>query len=210
MRNGFGLKVLHKFFNLPFLQLQKESLLTQLQKNEIETRNTIKELDKYSESDEANYTKFMEKLSKKRRDIADLNTNMPPTANIVINTNPLPQMANPIVKPITPEATISIVPTPIIINNPMTKIQGVKQNLSLPINTVENQGSIKSVANTNLVKNSNIVPQEKVPDVRKIQLNTISVEEFCPDGGQIDKHFLEDDQVVSSKNSPTEIEETER
>lgn len=41
MRNGFGLKLLHKFFNLPFLQLQKESLQRQIERNERETNTTI-------------------------------------------------------------------------------------------------------------------------------------------------------------------------
>lgn len=40
MRNGFGLKLLHRFFNLPFLQLQKESLLRQIERNERETLAT--------------------------------------------------------------------------------------------------------------------------------------------------------------------------
>ncbi|ENN73795.1 rab-like protein 6 [Dendroctonus ponderosae] len=78
MRNGFGLKLLHKFFNLPFLQLQKESLLRQIERNERETLATSQELDSYAESDEANYAKFLDNLVKKRRQVADSNANIPP------------------------------------------------------------------------------------------------------------------------------------
>lgn len=77
MRNGFGLKLLHKFFNLPFLQLQRETLLRQLERNEIETNATVQELDMYADSDEANYGKFLDNLVKKRREIADSNANIP-------------------------------------------------------------------------------------------------------------------------------------
>lgn len=55
MRNGFGLKYIHKFFNLPFLQLQKETLYKQLETNQEEIGVTLRELDFYAESDDANY-----------------------------------------------------------------------------------------------------------------------------------------------------------
>lgn len=77
MRNGFGLKLLHKFFNLPFLQLQRETLLRQLERNELETKATVQELDMYCDSDEANYSKFLDNLVKKRREMADSNANIP-------------------------------------------------------------------------------------------------------------------------------------
>ena len=57
MRNGFGLKILHKFFNLPFLQLQRDTLLKQLETNKNETELTINELDLYMESEDADYNK---------------------------------------------------------------------------------------------------------------------------------------------------------
>lgn len=71
MRNGFGLKLLHKFFNLPFLQLQRETLLKQLDTNEEETRLTTQELDLFQEGDDADYNKFLDNLVNKRRAIAD-------------------------------------------------------------------------------------------------------------------------------------------
>lgn len=55
MSNGFGLKFLHKWFNLPFLQLQRETLLTQLKINEKEIDITVDELDLYQQTDDSNY-----------------------------------------------------------------------------------------------------------------------------------------------------------
>jgi GTPase SAR1 family protein len=71
MRNGFGLKLLHKFFNLPFLQLQRETLLQQLETNKEETLLTVQELDLFQESDDADYNKFLDNLVNRRRAIAD-------------------------------------------------------------------------------------------------------------------------------------------
>ncbi|CAH1785865.1 unnamed protein product [Owenia fusiformis] len=68
MRNGFGLKYLHKFFNLPFLQLQRETLLKQLELNTRDFTSTIEELSLQEESEEQNYDIFIESLSNKRRE----------------------------------------------------------------------------------------------------------------------------------------------
>ena len=59
MRNGFGLKLIHKFFNLPFLQLQRETLLKQLETNNEENFLTIQELNFYLESDDADYDLYV-------------------------------------------------------------------------------------------------------------------------------------------------------
>jgi len=71
MSNGFGLKYLHKFFCLPFLQLQRTTLLAQLERNSAETSITVQELDFYQQGPDADYDKFLDNLSKRRREVAD-------------------------------------------------------------------------------------------------------------------------------------------
>ncbi|KAI5726588.1 hypothetical protein M8J76_005241 [Diaphorina citri] len=77
MYNSFGLKFLYKWFNLPFLQLQRETLLGQLETNTRETDVTAYELDVYEQTDESNYDLFLEKLSAQRRSKAEQNSNIP-------------------------------------------------------------------------------------------------------------------------------------
>lgn len=71
LRNSFGLKFLYKWFNLPFLQLQRESLLLQLERNAHETDATNEELDILQESEEQNYDLFVDTLNSHRRQVAD-------------------------------------------------------------------------------------------------------------------------------------------
>ncbi|XP_041482159.1 rab-like protein 6 isoform X1 [Lytechinus variegatus] len=66
MKNGFGLKYLHSFFNIPFLQLQRETLLQQLQRNQLETDATLEELDARIESEDQDYDMYLSSLSQKR------------------------------------------------------------------------------------------------------------------------------------------------
>lgn len=47
MRNGFGLRLLHKFLSVPFLRLQRTSLLEQLQRNQKDMEEIEKDLDDY-------------------------------------------------------------------------------------------------------------------------------------------------------------------
>ncbi|XP_005103241.1 rab-like protein 6 isoform X2 [Aplysia californica] len=67
MRNGFGLKYLHMFFNLPFLQLQRETLEKQLETNMKDMMSTIQELEIHEDSEEQNYDLFLDSLTQKRR-----------------------------------------------------------------------------------------------------------------------------------------------
>ncbi|XP_067295044.1 rab-like protein 6 isoform X2 [Pseudorasbora parva] len=60
MKNGFGLKYLHRFFNIPFLQLQRETLLRQLETNQLDIDATLEELSVQQETEDQNYDIFLE------------------------------------------------------------------------------------------------------------------------------------------------------
>ncbi|KAK3885232.1 hypothetical protein Pcinc_010533 [Petrolisthes cinctipes] len=90
MRNGYGLKLLHKFFNLPFLQLQRETLMRQLETNTAEIDATVQELDLYQESDDADYDLFLSQLTDRRRATAE-SLGPIPQAAVATNTFPFPQ-----------------------------------------------------------------------------------------------------------------------
>ena len=67
MRNGFGLQYIYQFLNIPFLQLQRECLLQQLQINARDMDASLEEIDKYSRSEDNHYDSFIEILANKRR-----------------------------------------------------------------------------------------------------------------------------------------------
>ncbi|KAK2517706.1 Rabl6 [Columba guinea] len=59
MKNSFGLKYLHKFFNIPFLQLQRETLLRQLETNQLDIDATLEELSVQQETEDQNYELYV-------------------------------------------------------------------------------------------------------------------------------------------------------
>lgn len=71
MRNGFGLRYLYKFFNLPYLHLQRETLLKQLDRNNDEIDASCQELDAMNDNDEYSYDNFLEMITNKRRMMAE-------------------------------------------------------------------------------------------------------------------------------------------
>ncbi|XP_047447475.1 rab-like protein 6 isoform X2 [Mugil cephalus] len=67
MKNGFGLKYLHRFFNIPFLQLQRETLLRQLETNQLDIDATLEELCVQQETEDQNYEIFLENLESRSK-----------------------------------------------------------------------------------------------------------------------------------------------
>lgn len=71
MKNGFGLKLIEKFFNIPFLRLQETSFLKQLELNRCEFMSTLEELELMQESINREYEQYLEFQTFKRRQEAD-------------------------------------------------------------------------------------------------------------------------------------------
>lgn len=70
MRDGFGLKYLYRFFNIPFLELQRQTLLAQLKRNEEDLEAIKVELDVHGQSDEQDYDKFRDTVELKKKGAA--------------------------------------------------------------------------------------------------------------------------------------------
>ncbi|CAH1176228.1 unnamed protein product [Phaedon cochleariae] len=189
MRNGFGLKLLHKFFNLPFLQLQRETLLRQLERNEFETNTTIQELDIFCESDEANYNKFLEGLVKKRREVADSNANIPgPQVKLQLAAGQ---------SDIKRSQSASIIiggGKPIPYGNTALTVKKETPGTQISKSSSMSSGFVSKLGGTTNVTDG-------VPDLRRLQVSPItSVEEFIPDGGQL-TGFLDDVQFNNQNNA---------
>ncbi|XP_066994196.1 rab-like protein 6 [Anabrus simplex] len=260
MRNGFGLKLLHKFFNLPFLQLQRETLLAQLETNEQETLLTSQELDLYQESDDADYNKFLDNLMNKRRQVADLtssavvlpNAITPPqsfgsnyptssqsshqlstVASSTENTpsvrrsmsitgpigggNPIPGF-NPVVTPKTPEQQrkasppASSVPPGLTGSSPCLQTPTPQPPEPAKMENVPKPSGFISKIFGKTKESQEDATSERRPSLASTSGSVAtpepitSVEEFVPDGGMIDRSFLEDTNVQERSTPQHQME----
>uniref|UniRef100_A0A182P6J9 Uncharacterized protein n=1 Tax=Anopheles epiroticus TaxID=199890 RepID=A0A182P6J9_9DIPT len=185
MRNGFGLRLLHKFFGIPFLYLQKSALEASLRKNAQDLDICRLEIDEYQKSDDSDYGRFLDNLISKKK--ARENT------------------VSPAVSPTVPSV---VRPTKSI-------ILGGGHPIIVP-----DRNSHLAVASTTAVNTAKLNPQrqqEHAP-ARSATVATLSsdmgfgkidnVDEFCPDGGVLDKSFLED-TVDTTAPAPVESDEDE-
>ncbi|VEN33512.1 unnamed protein product [Callosobruchus maculatus] len=195
MRNGFGLKLLHKFFNLPFLQLQRETLLRQLERNEAETKATIQELDVFCDSDDANYGKFLDTLVKKRREVADLNSNVHRVAQTQAQSSPAGEVRRSQSGPIVIGAGQPIPYGNTAVNKKPSALSQISKSSSVSSGFVSKVGVDNGIG-------------DGMPDLRRLEVSPItSVEEFCPDGGHLGG-FLDDVQF-NAQNSIKEEEQSD-
>lgn len=179
MRNGFGLRLLHKFLGLPFLQLKRQSLLAQIEKNVRDKEICVLEMTEFLRSDNADYTKFLDNLVNKRREVADQNT-------IKLDT-----IHSATANGSSQSPTISkAVPTKSIIIGGGKPIVPVQQLNERPRSQLE-------------VKIQKTIAAE----LPKIGAQIRSVDDFCPDdGSNLDRAFLDDvvDRGMASMNVAAE------
>jgi len=127
LRNGFGLKLIHRFFNVPFLTLQRQSLLRQLEVNSRDIKATQEELDLYMESDEANYQIFSDSKTAMRRAIAEQVAPSPSSSIVAGQPSNTVEVRVPAVIPdisysnksSNNSAKLSTTPSPVSTNTPM-------------------------------------------------------------------------------------------
>lgn len=206
MRNSFGLKFLHKFFNLPFLHLQRETLIKQLETNYRDIQTTCEELDLHQESEEQNYELFLDLITNKRRQIADQLSQIPQkpvcSANGTIPPRSISMPANIANKAqVQPEAAI-VKPTPSIIigaQNPLPqKFSAASRNSS---NT--KLGSINQVLENEVASKNSSSPSSRRSTVK-------SVEDFVPEDEQAQfRSFLEEQVDVNESYDLKNLEQQE-
>ncbi|GAB1866904.1 Putative GTP-binding protein Parf [Camponotus japonicus] len=227
MRNGFGLKLLHKFFNLPFLQLQRETLLKQLETNEEETRLTIQELDLFQDSDDADYNKFLDNLVNRRRALADsvsasnLVSNVPSSMSSYHLASPNTNAAGEVKRSISMPGPIGG-GTPIPVKSLEMKSLSKKESSATKVAKLAESANDNGERRDSLNRPPSLMSKifghkkedemdGKLPNVKNLNLNAplTSVEDFVPDDGMLDRSFLEDSNQVSPQKMQQEEVDSE-
>lgn len=163
MRNGFGLRLLHKFLGLPFLHLQRDTLLAQLERNHQDMDICTFEVNEFLKSEDADYSKFLDKLVNKRREVADSKSNTK-----VIQCNPRPSTT-------ATGGQISSIPE---LRPTKSIIVGGGQPIVIPGQTNFTMKNSSSSSTSSSTAN----PTNSVSKIQSIQSKIASVEDFCPDG----------------------------
>ncbi|ODM96397.1 Rab-like protein 6 [Orchesella cincta] len=213
MRNGFGLKFIHKFFNLPYLQLQRDALLKQLETNQSETEICYQELDLYVESDEANYDLFIDGLSQKRRQLAD--SLAPPKlslaqAQALASERALKEAKEPEAA-VVAAAKFAVNSDPSSNRPPVQLPKGVKVSGTSPVpNNVPSSSSSSPNQSTALkdVRNSN--QQSRAGNITSVPTprhgGRSGIDDFVPDTDEHINAFLADAAANPSGSSTTRLE----
>ncbi|XP_028830541.1 rab-like protein 6 isoform X2 [Denticeps clupeoides] len=228
MKNGFGLKYLHRFFNIPFLQLQRETLLRQLETNQLDIDATLEELNVQQETEDQNYDIFIEMLeargkgstngqspsSGSQSPIVPAGGASPSTSSPGTPQNPLPHPpeAQPVPVPLTSalSAPLQAAPKPV---PPQPPPQTVEQpsTISLPtgpstpdppvtpVPPAQKRGFMSRLFGTGSAQDqSTDKPDAASSDGQRPSGKVQSVDDFVPEVG-LDRGFLEDGGNAAAK-----------
>lgn len=214
MKNGFGLKYLHRFFNIPFLQLQRETLLRQLETNQLDIDATLEELSVQQETEDQNYDIFLE-----MNDSRTKGYNSPGPANgqspssgsqspVVPQSGcstsssspcspqqpPIPSQKSPSPSPSPPPPPLSTSQAPTVSPSPSPSPAHPGPAVSAaqaPAPQNQKRSFISRLFGSVSTQDPPAVAQEPDPVSEAAPPTVQSVDDFVPDEG-IDKSFLED------------------
>lgn len=229
MKNGFGLKNLHRFFNIPFLQLQRETLLRQLETNQLDIDATLEELSVQQETEDQNYDIFLEVMETRKAYGSPAPSNGQSPSSGSQSPVVLPGAASPNnSSPSTPQApptgqTQSAPPPPASIPHPavqtsavhlpqtQTSSQTQEPPAAAPMPTaapaaapVQKRGFMSRLFGSSAAETSPDKSDTIGSDGPKPSGNVQSVDDFVPDVS-LQQSFLEDGgtSAVKSKSKPT-------
>ncbi|XP_060738987.1 rab-like protein 6 isoform X2 [Tachysurus vachellii] len=207
MKNGFGLKYLHRFFNIPFLQLQRETLLRQLETNQLDIDATLEELTVQQETEDQNYEIFLEMMEARAKGYRS-----PTDAN---GQSPSSGSQSPVV-PAGASSTGSSSPgtpqqPPIIGQNPQLPSTSPPVDAQIPVSLppafVPSPSPAQQLQKRSFISRlfgSTAAPEtptsvlETEPAASRTPVTVQCVDDFVPDEG-LDKSFLEDSVASSAK-----------
>ncbi|KAF4074210.1 hypothetical protein AMELA_G00236950 [Ameiurus melas] len=209
MRNGFGLKYLHRFFNIPFLQLQRETLLRQLETNQLDIDATLEELTVQQETEDQNYEIFLEMMearAKGYRSPGDANGQSPSSgsqspvvpagASSTGSSSPGTPQQPPVIgqnlNPQLPSTSPSVeAPVPVVLP---------PASASSPAQQPQKRSFISRLFGATATPEMPTAAHEAEPAAPRAPPTVQSVDDFVPDEG-LDKSFLEDSVPSSAKPS---------
>ncbi|XP_072422357.1 rab-like protein 6 isoform X2 [Chiloscyllium punctatum] len=211
MRNGFGLKYLHKFFNIPFLQLQRETLLRQLETNQLDIDATLEELSVQNETEDQNYELFLELMDNKNRGFSSpVATNgQSPSSGSQSPVVPLSSASTTNSSPGTPQAPVQASPSPSMspppalgpaLTDPSLAPEVCPTPLGAPSVPTSTQAAPVTQRRSFISRlfGPSSTPEPPAPKAGTPSPNSLegeaktqNVDDFVPDEG-IDKSFLED------------------
>lgn len=198
MRNGFGLKFLYKWFNLPFLHLKQQCLLKQLEVNLSEIDSCCLELSSIEESDDQNYERFLYTIQNRRREIADKLSQVPNSVkqdnNLVSKSVPfnLAGSASNGTSNLTPNQMIK--PTPSI-------IIGANNPLPIPKNYSNYSTAIKSSTSNN----SSSVDEDKRLSVENETEDQVKLRQFLEDAIEARDELIKQQPVIEEDSEDEEL-----
>ncbi|KAI5088136.1 rab-like protein 6 isoform X2 [Silurus meridionalis] len=211
MKNGFGLKYLHRFFNIPFLQLQRETLLRQLETNQLDIDATLEELTVQQETEDQNYEIFLEMMearAKGYRSPGDAN-GQSPSSGSQSPVVPAGASSTGSSSPGTPQQP------PIIGQNPQLPPTLPSVDAQIPVTLPPASASVSSPSPAQQPQKRSFISrlfgatstsemptavQEVEPAAPGAPSTVQSVDDFVPDE-RLDKSFLDDSVPSSTKPS---------